>query len=96
MHTITVVYPHLIDIGCYSHTIDLVGEKFMTPNLDEFGKAWVGVFSHRERTGRSMATYSETRWWSRWEVLNRLCCTSVILNLFSVKMRLHQLEGERC
>ena len=56
-----------------------MGEKFVTPNLDEFGKAWVGVFSHspkarllwRERTGWSVGTYSETRWWSRWEVLKQ-------------------------
>ena len=57
MRTLKVVYPHLLDIGCYSHTIDHVGKKFVTPNLDEFGKAWVGIFSHRhdfcgEKTGR--------------------------------------------
>ena len=54
-------------------------EKFVTPNLDEFVKAWVGIFSHnrkaqrlwREKTGRSMATYSETQWWSHWEVLKQ-------------------------
>ena len=60
MRTMRVVYPHVLDIGCYSHTIDHVGEKFVTPYLDEFGKAWVGVFSHslkarllwQKRTGR--------------------------------------------
>ena len=80
MRTLKVVYPHLLDIGCYSHTLDHVGEKFVTPHLDEFGKAWVGIFAHspkarllwRERTGRSIATYSETRWWSRWEVLKQV------------------------
>ena len=73
MRTLKVVYPNLLDIGCYSHTIDHVGEHFVTPILEEFLKAWVGLFAHspkarllwRERTGRSMATYSETRWWSR-------------------------------
>ena len=35
MHTIKVVFPLLVDIGCYSHTIDLVGEKFDVPVLDE-------------------------------------------------------------
>ena len=67
-------------MGCYSPIIDHVGEKFATPTLDEFGKAWVGIFGHspkarllwRERTGRSMATYSETWWWSRWEVLKQV------------------------
>jgi hypothetical protein len=80
IRSMKVVYPHLLDIGCYSHTIDHVGENFATPNLDEFGKAWVGIFVHspkaqllwRETTGRSMATYSETRWWSRWEVLKQV------------------------
>ena len=36
MRTIKVVYPGIIDIGCYSHTIDLVGNKFRTPTLDKF------------------------------------------------------------
>ena len=57
-----------------------MGEHFVTPILEEFSKAWVGLFAHspkarllwRERTGRSMATYSETRWWSRWEVLKQV------------------------
>ena len=46
IHIIKIVYPHLLDIGCYSHTIDHVGEKFVTHTLDEFGKAWNGIFSH--------------------------------------------------
>ena len=28
MRTIQIVYPNMLDIGCYSHTIDLVGENF--------------------------------------------------------------------
>ena len=31
MRTIKVVFPSLVDIGCYSHTIDLAGEKFDVP-----------------------------------------------------------------
>ena len=27
MRTIKVVFPSLVDVGCYSHTIDLAGEK---------------------------------------------------------------------
>ena len=38
MQTIKVVYPNL-DIGCYSHTIDIVGGKFKTPTLSEFTSA---------------------------------------------------------
>ena len=26
-----VVFPDIVDVECYSHTIDLVGEKFDTP-----------------------------------------------------------------
>lgn len=71
--TLKIVYPMLVDVGCYSHTIDHVGDHFSTPTLSEFISAWVTLFSHspksrllwRERTGRSMATYSSTRWWSK-------------------------------
>jgi len=34
MRTIKVVYTDMIDVGCYSHTIDLVGDKLCTPTLD--------------------------------------------------------------
>ena len=36
MTTIKVLYPNLLDIGCYSHTLDHVGERFKTPTLDDF------------------------------------------------------------
>ena len=61
MRTIKVMYPQVLDIGCFSHTIDHVGEKFATPVLDEFVSAWVLLFSHspksrfvwQSRVGRS-------------------------------------------
>ncbi|XP_065892612.1 uncharacterized protein [Dysidea avara] len=76
MRTVKVLYPNLVDIGCFSHTIDRVGENFHTPILHEFGIAWVSMFSHspktkllwKELTGKQMISYSPTRWWSRWEV----------------------------
>ena len=34
MRTVNVVYSMVIDVGCYSHTLDIVGEKFKTPVLD--------------------------------------------------------------
>ena len=63
----------MLDIGCYSHTIYHVGEKFKTPTLDMFGKYWISLLAHspqarllwRDRTGQSVKTYSETQWWSR-------------------------------
>jgi len=36
MQTMKVVYPNLINIGCYSHMIDQVGNCFNTTTLDEF------------------------------------------------------------
>lgn len=56
------------------------GEHFQTPTLDEFLRLWIGFFARspharllwKERTGLSMATYSETRWWSRYEVLKQI------------------------
>ena len=31
MHTLKIVYPLVVDIGCFSHTIDHVGSQFNTP-----------------------------------------------------------------
>lgn len=77
MQTVSVVYPMLVDIGCFSHTLDHVGENFKTPILTDFMHSWISLFSHspktrllwKSRVGRSMATYSATRWWSKWEVV---------------------------
>ena len=80
LRTLKVVYPSIVDIGCLSHTIDHVGEKFETPVLDEFISAWISLFAHSyknkaiwcEQTGRAMKSYSATRWWSRWEVVEQV------------------------
>lgn len=80
MQTVKVLYPSVLDIGCFSHTIDHVGEHFSAPTLHDFGILWVSLFSRspkarvmwKTRTGRSMLSYSQTRWWSRWEVYNQL------------------------
>ena len=79
MRMLKIVYPSLLDVGCFSHTIDHVGDHFVVPILDDFSRLWIGIFAHspkarllwREKTGRTMSTYSETRWWSRWEVLHQ-------------------------
>ena len=36
MQTMKVMFPSLVDIGCFSHTIDRVGSYFKTTTLDEF------------------------------------------------------------
>ena len=68
MQTLTVLYPLIVDIGCYSHTIDHVGDNFQTPTLSEFTTSWLTLFSHspktrllwKSETGRSMSSYSAT------------------------------------
>ena len=80
VQTLKVVYPTIVDVGCFSHTIDHVGEKFDCPTLAEFTTIWISLFSHspktkmlwRSTTGQSMASYSKSRWWSKWEVIKQV------------------------
>ena len=74
MRTVQVIYPQILDVRCFSHTVDHVGEQFATPILDEFVSAWV-CYSRlvwQDRVDRSVKSLSKTCWWSRWEVINRL------------------------
>ena len=60
------------------HTIDNVGKHFEFRVPDTFAQYWVSLFWHsaaahlawKARTGTAMRTYSATRWWSKWEVMN--------------------------
>ena len=36
MRILAVLYPKVLDVGCFSHTIDHVGKHFKTPILPEF------------------------------------------------------------
>ena len=80
MQTIKVVYPDKIEVRCYSHTIDLLGDKFYIPNLDSFICLWVSLFARspwprlwwKGRTGKAMSSYSSTCWWSKWEVMSHV------------------------
>ena len=80
LRQLSFFYSELLDIVCFSHTIDNVGKHFEFQVLDLFFRYWIGMFSHsynarllwREKTGQSIQTYSETRWWSKWEVLNQV------------------------
>ena len=81
---VAILYPSAIDIGCFSHTLSHVGEKFNVPILAKFMKHWERMIQHshkarllwREITGRGLRTYSPTRWWSLWE------CQKQLLELF--------------
>ena len=78
--TLHIVYPNIVDIGCFSHTFNLIGEKFVTPVLSEFMTSWILLYAHspkarflwKEQTGHSITMFCPTRWWSRWEVMNQL------------------------
>ena len=80
IRTLGIVFPRIIDIGCFSHTLDHIGEKLLTPILDEFIKVWINLFSRspktklawKSKTGLPVPTYSVTRWWSKWEVMRHL------------------------
>ena len=83
MQTLIIMYPTLVDVGCFSHTLDHVGEKFCTPTLDKFFKGWISIFSRstktklawKNKTGLPAPSYSATRWWSKWEVLKGMLVT---------------------
>jgi len=93
MRTLAVVYPKVLDVGCFSHTIDRVGKHFKTHILSEFSTSWIMLFSHspkakllwKEQTGRSVMSYSATRWWSRWEVFHQLLLQFGNIELFLQK-----------
>ena len=76
MKTVKIIYPNTIDVWCFSHAFDRVGEHFDIPTLTEFIGNWLSLFSHsikakflwKQQTGRAMASYSATRWWSKWEI----------------------------
>ena len=79
MDVVKIVYPDIMDVRCFSHTLDLVGDKFKTPILASFCSYWISPFHRALRLkyfGRiklvSLASYSKTRWWSKWEILHQI------------------------
>ena len=70
MRTLKVLYPLAQGIGCFSHTLDHVGERFSTPIAHEFVTYWISLFAHSpkarllwsQQTGRTVQGYSATRW----------------------------------
>ena len=80
VQTLKIVFPLMFDIGCFSHTLDHVGEKLKTPILDKFVSGWINIFSRspktkltwKTQTGLPVPSYSTTRWWSKWEVIKHM------------------------
>ena len=53
LKTIEIVYPYCLSVGCFSHTIDHVGEHFNTPILAKFIIAWISLFAHSRMIWKS-------------------------------------------
>lgn len=78
LQQISFYFPNIFNVTCFSHTIDNVGKHFEFTVLDIFSRNWNTMFSlspaarllWKTRTGTSMLLKSDTRWWSKWEVLN--------------------------
>ena len=58
-----MLYPNVVDIGCFSHTLDHVGENFNMPVLDQFAKTGFrspkAKLVWREKTGLPIPTYTQ-------------------------------------
>ena len=73
-------FPNILNVICFSHTIDNVGKHFKFSVLDTFSRSWNTMFSlspaarllWKTRTGTAMKLHSKTRWWSKWEVVNHV------------------------
>ena len=79
IRTLQVLYPNVFDVTCFSHTANNAGHHFQFPVLEKFIRLWIQLFSHsskaklawKQRTSFSIKSYSETRWWSLWEVMHQ-------------------------
>ena len=73
---IAFIFPKMLNVVCFSHTLDNVGNHLVIPTLLEFGNVWIRLFRHsykakllwKDLTEQRPRSYSETRWWSKWEV----------------------------
>ena len=57
-----VLYPNFLDVGHFSHALNLAGDKIRVPNLSYFMLSWLSLLSHstkawKEETGRAIQTY---------------------------------------
>jgi len=69
MRTVKIIFPKVIDVRCFLHTIDRVGVHFNIPTVRRFLQLWNSLFGHspatrlawKEQTGIAMGSYSPTR-----------------------------------
>ena len=73
MDVLRQIWDNALDMECFAHTLNHVGEQLKHPNLDPLLQAlsymWSvspkARFMWKQLTGRMPPTASETRWWSR-------------------------------
>ena len=73
MDVLLPIWDNALDMECFAHTLNHVGEQLKHPNLDPLLQAlsymWSvspkARFMWKQLTGRMPPTASETRWWSR-------------------------------
>ena len=73
MDVLLPIWDNALDMECFAHTLNHVGEQLKHPNLDPLLQAlsymWSAStkarFMWKQLTGRMPPTASETRWWSR-------------------------------
>jgi hypothetical protein len=71
-------FPHALDIGCLSHTLDHCGDEVYSGTLHDFWASWNSLFcrslkastSWRQKYGVAVPSCSPTRWWSKRECLH--------------------------
>ena len=59
VQTLKIVFPLMFDIGCFSHTLNHVGEKLKTPILDKFVSGWINIFSRSPKTKLTWKTQTD-------------------------------------
>ena len=77
---IAFIFPKMLNVVCFSNTLDNVGNHLFIPTLLEFDSVWIRLFRHsykakllwKDLTGQRPRSYSETRWWSKWEVYQQI------------------------
>ena len=97
MRTIKVVYNELLDVGCFSHTLNHVGKRMNKPILHDFCNTWIALFSRsprscllrRTQTDLSAPSYSSTRWWSKFKVIHSMLKTFSNVKKFLERDDLH-------
>ena len=80
IRTLKVLYSYMLGVGYFSHKLNWVDKTFNIPCVNDFTTYWISLFSHsfyakclwKEHTGFTIDGYCQTRWWSKWEIMNQL------------------------